>query len=271
MDVLKVQDLRKDFGGLRAVNELNFSVEENSITALIGPNGAGKTTVFNLITGFSYPNNGSAYFYDSRVTGRKPNVIANMGMVRTFQLIRIYKRLNVLDNVLLGCRDSLGESVFGAITKSKRVRQIEQEKREKAMELLSMMGLEKYADTYAQNLGYGQQKTIEIARALATDAKMILLDEPMAGLSGDMISVMIDLIRKLKEQGKTIFFIEHNMKVVMDISEQVIVINFGKKIAEGPPDEIKHNDRVIEAYLGSDWKKHATDVEMGIEDEEDNQ
>lgn len=251
MAILETRGLSKNFGGLRAVDDLSFRVEENSITSLIGPNGAGKTTVFNLLTGFIRPSGGDVRFKEREVVGLRPDRIAGMGIARTFQLIRIFRKLTVLDNVVLGCKSPKGESTFGALFRGSGVRQEEAANREKALELLKMVNLAEYQAKQAMNLGYGQQKLVEIARALATDAELILLDEPTAGLSTDMIAFVIDLIEKLKQKGKTIFFIEHNMKVVMNVSEKIIVINFGKKIAEGPPESIRNSEQVIEAYLGT--------------------
>jgi len=250
MDILETKDLTKNFGGLRAVDDLSLQVKQNSITALIGPNGAGKTTVFNLLTGFLRPSAGGVRFRGEDLVGPRPDQIAQMGIARTFQLIRVFRRLTVFENVILGCKSPKGDSVHGALLKGFGVRTEEGENREKALELLEMVGLSQYKEKHAMNLGYGQQKLVEIARALATDAELILLDEPTAGLSTDMITFMKDLMRSLKQRGKTIFFIEHNMKVVMDVSEKVIVINFGKKIAEGPPDSVRNSKEVIEAYLG---------------------
>ena len=250
MVLLETKNLGKNFGGLKAVHDFSVQVEEGKITALIGPNGAGKTTVFNLLTGFLAPTDGEMWFRGKRLNGLNPCRIAQMKIARTFQIIRIFPKLTVIDNVILGCQNVKGESVWGALLRTRGVKQEEESSREKALDLLELVGLSQYQDQYATNLGYGQQKLVEIARALATDAEILLLDEPMAGLSTDMTVVMIDLIRNLQKRGKTIFFIEHNMKIVMDISEWIFVLSYGEEIARGTAAEVQNNDRVIEAYLG---------------------
>lgn len=250
MVLLETKNLTKNFGGLKAVNRFSLQVEEGRITALIGPNGAGKTTVFNLLTGFLLPNEGEVRYRGTLLNGLNPYRIAQMKIARTFQVIRIFPKMTILDNVLVGFRNSKGESTWGALLRTRGVKQEEEENREKALKLLELVGLSQYKDQYAVNLGFGQQKLVEIARALATDPELLLLDEPMAGLSTDMMVAMMDLIRSLQKAGKTIFFIEHNMQVVMDISDWIFVLSYGEEIARGTPAEIQRNDRVIEAYLG---------------------
>lgn len=252
MTYLKTENLTKDFGGLRAVNNVSFEVNRGDITSLIGPNGAGKTTLFNLLTGFLKPSKGEVWFNGARITSLSPNQICRVGIARTFQLVKVFPMLTVLDNIMLGFHKPRGESVFGSLVRTKGVRKEEDISLKKALDLIELVGLGAYREQYAINLGYGQQKLLEIARALATEAELVLLDEPMAGLSGEMKTNMISLITSLKSQGKTVFFIEHNMQVVMDISEQIFVINYGEQIASGPPSEILKNERVIEAYLGKD-------------------
>lgn len=250
MDVLEVKSLGKSFGGLKAVNDFSFRVEPQTVTAIIGPNGAGKTTVFNLLTGFLRPTSGHIWYGKTLLNGLSPFRIAQLKIARTFQIIRTFPGLTVLDNVVLGCLNSKGENIFGALLRTKGVRREEEASREKAVRLLELVGLSKYKDQYAINLGYGQQKLVEVARALATDAELLLLDEPMAGLSADMSIVMVNLIRNVQKSGKTILFIEHNMQVVMDISDWIFVLSYGQEIARGTSAEVQNNDRVIEAYLG---------------------
>ncbi len=250
MVLLETKNLTKNFGGLRAVHRISLQVEQGRITSLIGPNGAGKTTVFNLLTGFLKPSGGEVLFKGKPVTGFGPNRICQMGMARTFQLVRVFPMLTVLDNVMLGFRKVKGESVLGGLLQTRGVREEEERSLHDAIELIELVGLKQYKDQYAVNLGFGQQKLVEIARALATNPELVLLDEPMAGLSGELKANMISLIAHLKFQGKTVFFIEHNMPVVMGVSEQIFVITHGEQIASGPPSEIVNNEQVIEAYLG---------------------
>jgi branched-chain amino acid transport system ATP-binding protein len=250
--LIETRDLTKNFGGLRAVNGLSIQVERGTITSLIGPNGAGKTTVFNLLTGFLKPSGGRIYFKGKSLTDLSPHRISRMGIGRTFQLVRVFPMLTVLDNVMLGFRKKKGESVLGGLLRTRQVREEERESHEKALDLIELVGLKAYQDQYAINLGFGQQKLVEIARALATEPDIVLLDEPMAGLSGEMKANMISLMTHLKSQGRTVFFIEHNMAVVMGISERIFVINHGEQIASGSPAEILKNEKVIQAYLGQE-------------------
>ena len=251
MIILETQNLSRSFGGLQAVRQLSIAIERGKISALIGPNGAGKTTIFNLLTGFLPPSEGEIRLDGKRIDGLPPNEIARHGIARTFQIVRMFGGLSVLDNVMLGCASPNGESLFGALARTPVVTEEKKRNESRARDLLKLVGLDQHNSRLAQDLGYGEQKLVEIARALATDAGLLLLDEPMAGLSQDMVRKMIAVMRDLQTIGKTILFVEHNMHVVMDISDQIFVLNYGREIARGAPAEIRRNKQVIEAYLGT--------------------
>lgn len=249
-NILETEHLSKRFGGVAAVDDLSINIKKNKITSVIGPNGAGKTTLFNLLTGFLRPDQGILYFKGKKTTGLPPYRITRMGMSRTFQQIRIFPKLSVLDNIMLGCLNIKADNIFYAILRTKEtINQFYKSKR-LAYQIIETIGLSGFGDRYANDLSYGQQKLVEIGRALASDPEIILLDEPMAGLSMIMIDSMIELIYKLCKQGKTVVIVEHNMPVVMDISDQIVVLNFGSELASGNPAEIQGNNKVIDAYLG---------------------
>mgnify|MGYP004602149693 FL=1 len=251
MAILELKDVTKKFGGLTAVDGVNLKVEENQICALIGPNGAGKTTVFNLITGAYQVTSGDVVFNGESICGKKPHQIVEKGIARTFQNIRLFKSATVLENVMTGFHCKTKTGMFNVIFNYRKCMQEEAECREKALEILRFLGLEDVKDLEARNIPYGHQRLLEIGRALATSPKLLLLDEPAAGMNSQEKKELVNTIRKIRDTYHlAVLLVEHDMELVMGISENITVINFGRPIACGTAEEIQNNNDVIEAYLG---------------------
>lgn len=250
--MLELQGIHKYFGGLHAVNDVSFSVADGSIKAVIGPNGAGKTTLFNLIAGVLEPTSGSIRFQGEQIKGAKPHLIAELGISRTFQNIKLFHGMTTLENVMLGRHPRSRSGFMAGMFNLPHTWKEEKAIRDRSMQLLEMLEIDKYADVEATSLAFGQQRAVEMARALATEPDLLLLDEPAAGLNIYETAEVARLIGKIRDMGITVLLVEHDMSLVMDISDEIVVLSFGEKIAEDKPDAIQRNPEVIRIYLGED-------------------
>ncbi len=250
--LLRVTDLTKNYRGVTAVSELSFEVIPGAIKSVIGPNGAGKTTLINMITGFQPPSAGEIVFNGRTISGLPPHRVAAQGVARTFQTVELFPGMTVLENVMVGCHLKSGKGLFSSALFLPGVKREEKQIKDRSMHFLEQVGLAAYAQQQAGSLPLGEQKMLEVARALASGPRLLLLDEPAAGLNEKETGRAARMIQGIKDQGATIILVEHDMKMVMSISDEVLVINFGSQIAEGPPDRVKRDPGVIEAYLGGE-------------------
>jgi branched-chain amino acid transport system ATP-binding protein len=249
--MIRVEGLTKTFGGLRAVDDVSFDIPKGIICGLIGPNGSGKTTLFNLITGFLSITEGQIYFKEKPIGGLPAYQIAETGITRTFQLVRVFQRLTVMENMMLGYKNHTGEKPWHDVFHNTKYRKDDETALAKAYDLLKVVGLQDVVNERAENLPYAEQKMVEITRSLMGDPELIMLDEPASGINPTLVNRILDYIRYLRDQqGKTFIIVEHDMKVIMNLCDHIIVLNHGEKIADGTPQEVSKNQDVIEAYLG---------------------
>jgi branched-chain amino acid transport system ATP-binding protein len=249
--LLKLNELTKDFGGLRAVDHCSFEVPEHALFGLIGPNGSGKSTIFNLVTGFLTPTSGQVYLQGQDITNKKPYEINQLGIARTFQLVKVFRNMTVIENLLLAPKGQAGEHILPALFKPPSVREAERQNVAKARALLDIIGLRAAENNLTGSLSYAEQKLVEISRAMMTDPDLIMLDEPASGVNPTLMNHILDYIRQLRDtQGKTFLIVEHDMRVVMNLCDRIAVLNYGRKIAEGTASEISRDPLVIDAYLG---------------------
>jgi len=248
--ILEVKKLSKDFGGLRAINQIDVDVQEGEILGVIGPNGSGKTTLYNLITGFLKPTEGQIRFKGKPITSMRSHEIAARGIGRTFQLSSIFSNLSVRENVIIGSHLRARDGIWGSFFRTKSYKEGGAELEQRVTKTLTFMGMEKQADQVAGSLPYGDQRKLELATTLALDPEILLLDEPATGMNPQETETMINLVKLIQEQGKTIVIVEHNMKVVMELCRRIVVLDYGVKIAEGMPEEVTTNEKVISVYLG---------------------
>jgi len=252
--ILAVENVAVRFGGLVAISDMNFDVHEGELVSLIGPNGAGKTTAFNVITGFQKPTNGKVTFRGTALNGLKPHAVTALGLVRTFQRTSVFDRISVFDNVLIGLHRRTNPSLWGTLLGFSKERKAEAELRDRAWEILELVGIDHQAGEIGGSLPYGDQRLLGVALALAADPSALLLDEPVSGMNASETGRFVDLLNRLRKRGMTILLVEHDMPMVMGISDRIIVLNYGRIIANGPPSEIQSNPAVIKAYLGGGIK-----------------